>query len=207
MRARARVPEWILARVPHLARARVRLVPIHSVGARERGVEDAGTRRVRGYVGTRMFSIGLRIKERSSHMAPKREPLHLPFALIPLPLPFSFPSSPLGSSLYVPSFSLSLLSLSLSLSVCLLSHPQTPLAPSPLPRYSLPPRTLQFSNGFVLADYVSLLPISTSDVARCACACVRAPGCSYDIIRRPRISPLSGGTRVSEAVIPLQRGR
>lgn len=125
-----------------------------------------------------MYSIGLWIKELSSHMAPKRSP---------------YRSLSLSPPLIVVCFSFSLsLPLSLPPLSLRLFHPSS-LAP---PWHPHPPRTLQFSNGFVLADYVSLpgtyLPTySTFHAARCTHACVRT-GMFIRHNQSPHISPLSG---------------
>jgi len=89
---RPRVREWILARFPS-SRARL---DIHSAGHGEREWNPCARLRI----DTCMYSIGLRIKEPSSHMAPKRSPYHS--------LSFSFP---FGS----PSFAVRCSSLFLSL--------------------------------------------------------------------------------------------
>lgn len=146
---RPRVREWILACSP----SRAPRYPLCG----PRGVEL-----MRDYVGTCMYSIGLRIKEPSSHMAPKRSPYSpfLPFALVPLRFPFLLRSTSFLLSLCLPSLALHLShpnSLSLSLSLAPLRRP-------------LPLRTLQFSNGFVLADYVSL---PTYVLCCKVCTCVR----------------------------------
>lgn len=124
--------------------------PRYPLGGPWRGREWNPCARLR--IGTCMYSIGLRIKEPSSHMAPKRSPYHLP------PFRSHPPSVPLPSLFVVPSVSL-FLSLRLF-------HPGS-LAPLWHP---YPPRTLQFSNEFVLADYVSQ---RSTYLPRCeVCVCV-----------------------------------
>lgn len=122
---RPRVREQILVCFPS-SRARV---DIHSTGHGERRWNPCARLRI----DTCMYSIGLRIKEPSSHMAPKRNPYHS--------LSFSFP------------FDFPFLRRSLFLSISLSASLSFKLSRTPL--YPYPPRTLQFSNGFVLADYVS----------------------------------------------------
>lgn len=106
----------------------------------------------------------------------KAEPLPPPFA----PTLLRFPFLRCSFSLFV------VPSLHFSLSVSLLSR----LSRTPL--YPYPPRTLQFSNGFVLADYVS----QRSTYLPCCKVYVRA---GMFIIRTLILARY--GVRVSEAVV------
>lgn len=181
---RPRVREWILACSPHLAPAQISTL-------REKG-EEGGETRAHGYVGTCMHSIGLWIKEPSSHMAPKRSPYR------PLSL-----SSPSGSPFAAARCSFLLLSLS-----ALLSYPP----------YDTP--SIRHARFNSLMDLCSLITsaylVLTFRAARCvharACVCVCLRACvrarARMLIRHnqgPYISPLSGTRVWSRRTLPRSR--